>query len=176
MRREFARVAEAFDARGKRLGERTPSTARAASTSNAVPADLQQFYSQKPTWGSCTSDSSGPGWTCAKITVPLDYSDPSKGTTYIMATRKAATGPADQRIGSLLLNPGGPGGAGIAYAQDPSVVTKNVAAHYDLIGFDPRGVGQSDPIRCLSDDTAGDGRVRLGRTRCPAPTPRSRRS
>ncbi|WP_194916266.1 alpha/beta fold hydrolase, partial [Catenulispora rubra] len=126
----------------------------ALSNADAVPADLQQFYDQKPSWASCTTDSSGPGWTCAKVTVPLDYSDPSKGTTYIMATRKAATGPAGQRVGSLLLNPGGPGGAGIAYAQDPSVVTKNVAAHYDIVGFDPRGVGQSDPVRCLSDDTA----------------------
>lgn len=130
------------------------SSAAVASTSAAVPADLQQFYSQKPNWASCSTDSSGPGWTCAKITVPLDYSNPSKGTTYIMATRKAATGPAGQRVGALLLNPGGPGGAGIAYAQDPSVVTKNVAARYDLVGFDPRGVGQSDPIRCLSNDTA----------------------
>jgi pimeloyl-ACP methyl ester carboxylesterase len=126
----------------------------ALSNAEAVPAGLQQFYDQKPNWASCTTDSSGPGWTCAKITVPLDYSDPSKGTTYIMATRKAATGPANQRVGSLLLNPGGPGGAGIAYAQDPSVVTKNVAAHYDMVGFDPRGVGQSDPVHCLSDDTA----------------------
>ena len=130
------------------------TNAPAASITDAVPADLQPFYSQKPNWTSCTTDSSGPGWTCAKITVPLDYSDPSKGTTYIMATRKAATGPANQRVGSLLLNPGGPGGAGIAYAQDPSVVTKNVAARYDIVGFDPRGVGQSDPVRCLSDDTA----------------------
>ncbi|WP_370380022.1 alpha/beta hydrolase [Catenulispora sp. GAS73] len=126
----------------------------ALANADMVPADLQQFYDQKPTWAPCATDSSLPGWTCAKITVPLDYSDPSKGTTYIMATRKAATGPAGQRVGSLLLNPGGPGGAGIAYAQDPNVVTKNVAAHYDIVGFDPRGVGQSDPVRCLSDDTA----------------------
>ena len=126
----------------------------ALANADAVPADLQRFYDQKPNWTSCTTDSSGPGWTCAKVTVPLDYADPSKGTTYIMATRKAATGPAAQRVGSLLLNPGGPGGAGIAYAQDPSVVTKDVAARYDIVGFDPRGVGQSDPVRCLSDDTA----------------------
>ena len=124
------------------------------AATDAVPANLRQFYGQKAGWAACDTDSSGPGWSCAKITVPLDYSDPGKGTTYIMATRKAATGPADQRIGSLLLNPGGPGGAGIAYAQDPSVVTKNVAAHYDIVGFDPRGVGQSDPVHCLSDDTA----------------------
>jgi pimeloyl-ACP methyl ester carboxylesterase len=123
------------------------------SSAQDVPAALEQFYNQKPNWTSCATGSSGSGWSCAKVTVPLDYSDPSKGTTYIMVTRKAATGPADQRVGALMLNPGGPGGAGIAYAQDPSVVTKNVAAHYDIVGFDPRGVGQSDPVRCLSDDT-----------------------
>ena len=125
----------------------------ASPTADAVPPGLQQFYDQKPNWTSCTTQSSGPGWVCAKFTVPLDYSDPAKGTTYVMVTRRSATGPAGQRVGALMLNPGGPGGAGIAYAQDPSVVTKNVAARYDLVGFDPRGVGQSDPVRCLSDNT-----------------------
>jgi len=126
---------------------------RSETTGDTVPADLQSFYAQQPTWTSCVTPTSGPGWTCAKINVPLDYSDPSKGSTYIMATRHPATGPANQRVGSLLLNPGGPGGAGIAYAQDPTVVTKNVAAHYDIVGFDPRGVGESDPVRCLTNDT-----------------------
>src|SRR5438309_2159989 len=86
--------------------------------------------------------------------VPPVNPSPTVRRALAMAARKAATGPAGQRVGSLLVNPGGPGGAGIAYAQDPSVVTKNVAARYDLVGFDPRGVGQSDPIRCLSNDTA----------------------
>lgn len=134
-------------------GSSTGSAAPAGVTSNAVPADLTRFYEQKPTWTPCVTDSSGLGWTCAKIEVPLDYADPAKGSTYVMTTRRAATGPAGQRLGSLLLNPGGPGGAGIEYAQDPTVVSKNVAAHYDLVGFDPRGVGRSDPVRCLSDDT-----------------------
>ncbi|MBW8806937.1 MAG: alpha/beta fold hydrolase, partial [Catenulisporales bacterium] len=131
---------------------RESSSGSAASVTDAIPANLQKFYTQKPSWKPCTTDSSGPGWTCAKIEVPLDYSDPAKGSTYVMTTRRPATGPAGERVGSLLLNPGGPGGAGIAYAQDSTVITKNVAARYDIVGFDPRGVGQSDPVRCLSDD------------------------
>jgi pimeloyl-ACP methyl ester carboxylesterase len=137
-------------------GSSSPGATSTATSGSvpAIPDNLKSFYTQKPTWNGCVSESSGPGWTCAKIAVPLDYSDPGKGSTYIMATRKAATGSAGQRLGSLLLNPGGPGGAGIAYAQDPSVVTKAVSARYDIVGFDPRGVGQSDPVRCLSDNTA----------------------
>ena len=144
-------------AAAKRLASGGSGTAPASSgsaTGTAIPANLKPFYEQKVTWSDCVTKTSGPGWRCAKITVPLDYADPAKGSTYIVATRKAATGPAAERIGSLLLNPGGPGGAGIAYAQDPGVVTKQVAARYDIVGFDPRGVGQSDPVRCLSDDTA----------------------
>ncbi|GAA1989506.1 alpha/beta hydrolase [Catenulispora subtropica] len=133
-------------------GSSTGSAASARAAGDAIPADLKRFYDQKPNWKPCVTDTSGPGWTCAKVDVPLDYSDPAKGSTYVMVTRRAATGPANQRVGSLLLNPGGPGGAGIEYAQDPEVVTKNISAHYDLVGFDPRGVGQSDPVRCLSDD------------------------
>jgi pimeloyl-ACP methyl ester carboxylesterase len=135
-------------------GSSSSSSPSSTAAGAAIPENLKPFYTQKVTWSGCATESSGPGWTCAKINVPLDYSDPSKGTTYIMATRKAASGPATQRIGSLLLNPGGPGGAGIAYAQDPEVVTDAVRKQYDIVGFDPRGVGQSDPIRCLSDDTA----------------------
>ena len=131
----------------------SPSLAGARSASAAaVPAALKHYYTQNPTWAGCSTEGSGPGWTCAKIVVPLDYSDPAKGDTFIEATRHAATGPGP-RLGSLVLNPGGPGGAGIGYAQDPSVVTKAVAAQYDIVGFDPRGVGQSDRVVCLSNDT-----------------------
>jgi pimeloyl-ACP methyl ester carboxylesterase len=126
----------------------------AADVTSGVPSELLKFYQQQVAWTDCSTQSSGPGWSCGKIEVPLDYSDVSKGTIHIAVTRKKATGDASQRLGSLLLNPGGPGGAGIGYAQDPSVVTKAVAARYDLVGFDPRGVGQSDSVRCLSDDTA----------------------
>jgi pimeloyl-ACP methyl ester carboxylesterase len=132
-----------------------PRTTKAsADVTQGVPAGLMKFYTQAVTWSNCSTSTSGSGWGCGTVEVPLDYSDLSKGTIHIAVTRKKATGDPSQRIGSLLLNPGGPGGAGIGYAQDPGVVTKAVAARYDLIGFDPRGVGQSDAVRCLSDDTA----------------------
>ena len=130
-----------------------PVLKTAVDVIGGVPAELVPYYTRKVNWTGCGTPSAGTGWSCAKVEVPLDYSDLTKGTIHIAVTRKRATEKA-HRLGSLLLNPGGPGGAGIGYAQDPGVVTAAVAARYDLIGFDPRGVGQSDAVRCLSDDTA----------------------
>ena len=83
--------------------------------------------------------------------VPIDYADPSQGTTAIALAKRAATG---QKRGTLFVNPGGPGRSGIHYLLEyfPEVPALN--AIYDIVGFDPRGVEQSDPLGCL--DTAGE--------------------
>ena len=82
--------------------------------------------------------------------VPIDYADPSQGTTAIALAKRAATG---QKRGTLFVNPGGPGRSGIQYLEYfPEVPALN--AIYDIVGFDPRGVGQSDPLGCL--DAAGE--------------------
>ena len=81
--------------------------------------------------------------------MPLDYAHPSAGTIDIYLNRKPATNPA-QRIGSLLLNPGGPGASGVQFARDGASEFANLNTRFDLVGFDPRGVGASSGITCLS--------------------------
>ncbi len=106
---------------------------------------LQRFYEQEVEWADCDD-----GRECADIWVPLDYADPDAEAITIKAQRVPASLP-DERRGSLLINPGGPGGSGIDYlgfiGLDPSVTSI-----YDVVGFDPRGVARSTPVECLSDE------------------------
>jgi pimeloyl-ACP methyl ester carboxylesterase len=95
----------------------------------------------------------GPGlerFDCATVAVPLDYDDPAGPTTTLALTRLPASDPA-RRIGTLFVNPGGPGGSGVDIVQQAAdvLVTAEVRARFDLLGFDPRGVGRSDPATCF---------------------------
>lgn len=94
-------------------------------------------------WANC-----GGGFECGTVPVPIDYTHPDAGKINIALIKKAATEPG-QRIGSLLVNPGGPGDSGITFLQDDISSFTNVNRYFDLIGFDPRGVGLSSPIRCF---------------------------
>ncbi|QNA73560.1 alpha/beta hydrolase [Streptomyces sp. So13.3] len=106
--------------------------------------DLTRFYAQRITWAECAAD----GMQCGSIVVPLDYATPSRGTADIALTRYPATGPGD-RIGSLSVNFGGPGVSGIDTLADRAGTDLAVLnTRYDLIGFDPRGVGRSVPVDC----------------------------
>ncbi len=138
---------------GVRLEKRGPA--------GAVPQGLERFYGQEIGWGGCSAyaDSTTtralyrdrPSLECARVEVPLDYAAPEGGTIRIGVLRRPATG---DRIGSLLLNPGGPGASGMEAAVSlvPQVLTSEIGARFDLVGFDPRGVGASEPrVRCLSD-------------------------
>lgn len=87
---------------------------------------------------------------CAKLKVPLDYADPARGTIDISVVRLKATGPGD-RIGSLILNFGGPGGSGVDTLAQSAGDYKNLGTRYDLVSFDPRGVGESAPVTCADD-------------------------
>jgi pimeloyl-ACP methyl ester carboxylesterase len=106
-------------------------------------------------WGSCsqflTDTSDVPTAQCTTVSVPVDYNKPGGARAKLAVIRVRATG---QRIGSLLVNPGGPGGsavdmvAGLASDLQNSDITRN----FDLVGFDPRGVGHSTPaVRCRTD-------------------------
>jgi pimeloyl-ACP methyl ester carboxylesterase len=112
------------------------------STGEEVDPDLERFYDQELTWTSL-----GSGSDSTDVTVPLDWSDPTGETITIAVARHKATKPS---MGSMLMNPGGPGGSGYDYVRDYAeyVVTSDVLANYDLIGFDPRGVGSSTPVVC----------------------------
>ena len=83
--------------------------------------------------------------------MPKDYADPAKGTLQLALLRLPATDRA-QRIGSLLINPGGPGGSGVDFVRDgASQFPSAIRARFDLVGFDPRGVNTSSPVRCVDN-------------------------
>ncbi|RLZ03011.1 aminopeptidase [Kocuria tytonicola] len=115
---------------------------------------LQRYYTQSPQWGQCERTSEEQefprGLECAGITVPVDYSDPGAGDTTVTIARLEATGSGSH--GALFLNPGGPGGSGVDMMASAEYFTsQQTRRNYDLVGFDPRGVGRSDGISCLTD-------------------------
>ncbi|MGW1285570.1 alpha/beta hydrolase [Streptomyces sp. NPDC002586] len=93
----------------------------------------------------------GGAWQCATMKAPLDWSRPKGDTIDIALIRAKASGPASRRIGSLVFNFGGPGGSGVttlpAFGEDYAALR----TRYDLVSFDPRGVGRSAPVKCESD-------------------------
>jgi pimeloyl-ACP methyl ester carboxylesterase len=109
------------------------------------PAALARFYHQQLQWTACQRL-----FQCATAQVPLSYSDPAGPTITLALARLPASDPA-QRIGSLLVNPGGPGGSGKQFVLAAATLfPAAIRARFDIVGFDPRGVGESTPIRCLS--------------------------
>jgi len=124
----------------------TPPSPQPGSTV-APKADLQSFYAQRPRWTGC-----GGSFECTTIDVPLDYAAPA-GTTLELALIRLPAKDRGARQGSLLINPGGPGVSGLEYARAArAAFTDEVRTVYDVVGFDPRGVGESSPVDCVSDD------------------------
>ncbi|WP_328789268.1 MULTISPECIES: alpha/beta hydrolase [unclassified Streptomyces] len=138
----------------------TPMTAPTPAPTSSAPTGgddpLARFHAQRVRWGACPEKPVPAEMRCAVVEVPLDYAAPGKGTVKLALGRLPATDP-DRRIGSLLINFGGPGAPGLAgLAADPKAFA-DLGERYDLIGFDPRGVGHSDPVSCGgARDTAGD--------------------
>lgn len=107
-----------------------------------TPEALTEFYQQQVEWEDCEGK-----FECATYEVPLDYDEPDGETLDIAVKRLSASGDS---TGSLVVNPGGPGGSGLQYVTMASdIVTEGVRERFDLVGFDPRGVGESSPVRCL---------------------------
>lgn len=119
-----------------------------ASPAGAAEGDLAlaSFYAQQADWKSCPDRSARV--QCATIQVPMDYSDPAGRTLDLALLRVPATGTAR---GSLVVNPGGPGAGGLDFAEYVvTVMDPQVRANFDIVGFDPRGVGESAPVTCLT--------------------------
>ncbi|MFD3872345.1 alpha/beta hydrolase [Streptomyces sp. NPDC058623] len=109
-------------------------------------------------WGECDAPTAlqgggptpGKDWQCATLDVPLDYADPGGETIPIALIRAKARDPKN-RIGSLVFNFGGPGGSGIATLPGAAKEFDALRDRYDLVSFDPRGVGASAPVKCETD-------------------------
>jgi pimeloyl-ACP methyl ester carboxylesterase len=104
---------------------------------------------QRINWAECVGRSEV---ECATLSVPVDHSDPSGGTLDLALIRTPATG---DRLGSLVLNTGGPGNALVDSRYFP-VVSPTVQEHYDVVGFDPRGTGRSRRLECLDGAERAD--------------------
>ncbi len=128
-----------------------PSVPASAATSTAVPATATPAPTLAPatpvSWSDC-----GGGFQCGIVDVPRDYADPTGPTVRLALIRLPASDPA-HRIGSLLVNPGGPGESGVDFVRQgaSTLFPRTLLARFDIVGFDPRGVGASTPIRCVDN-------------------------
>ena len=116
-----------------------------ASTTTQAPTTTTTVLLPPPVpidWERC-----GGGFECGRVVVPVDYADPAGPTLELAVIRRPAGDPAN-RIGSLVINPGGPGSSGVRRVRRGFVVSPEVAERFDVVGFDPRGVGESTPITC----------------------------
>lgn len=126
---------------GAPTGAATPT---GGVTDPAQDPALATFYGQKLDWSGC-----GGGVQCGWLTVPVDWAQPAGETLRLRVGRVKAGG---DRIGSLVFNPGGPGVGAVQYLKFADRLWRRpIRQAYDLVTFDPRGVGESDPVRCLPD-------------------------
>ncbi|MFH9250003.1 alpha/beta hydrolase [Streptomyces lydicus] len=133
-------------------------------TPAAVAADdphLTRFYQQRLVWEPCPQNMQAgtqspdvtqpPGHEerleCARMEVPRDYSDPGNRTMLVQLIRLRATGPG-KRLGSLVINPGGPGASGVNYLIASGSAFARLGQQYDIVSFDPRGTGHTEPVSC----------------------------
>lgn len=123
-----------------------PTTTPAPGAQDAPRPALARFYEQGLDWQACGDQE------CTRLTVPLDYAEPGGETIEIAVLRVPAQDP-DARIGSLVVNPGGPGAPGTTYAAQAGLAFGDrLLERYDLVGFDPRGTGFSAAVDCVSDE------------------------
>ncbi|MGW4549431.1 alpha/beta hydrolase [Streptomyces violaceorubidus] len=140
---------------------------------------LSRLREQSPAWRDCPAPApvqgggeapgalpDGTRWQCATLRTPLDWNDPSGAAMDLALIRARTSGDPDDRIGSLLFNFGGPGGSGVATLPGLAPDYEKLRTRYDLVSFDPRGVGNSHGVRCPDaglpdedeiDDTPDDG-------------------
>ncbi|MBO0729021.1 MAG: alpha/beta fold hydrolase [Acidimicrobiaceae bacterium] len=142
----FALVAAACGASSK--PHASGATRPTAASNRTGPGSSAATPVAKISWHSCSSSALS-GLQCATLQVPLNPADPTGPTIGLALDRKAATG---SKIGSLLVNPGGPGASGVdtlpgLYEE----LSPDLRQHFDVVGFDPPGVGHSDGVTCLDN-------------------------
>lgn len=133
-----------------------------AAVARGAEPDLSRFYRQHVKWAACEGEDAPKDLQCGKVTVPLDYARPKGGTLDLALARYRATGKPQ---GSVVLNFGGPGGSGVSELAVGGKDFMELTDGYDVVSFDPRGVGRSSPVSCgegfddLADATDGNGEV-----------------
>lgn len=144
------------------------------------PPELAQYYNQQLDWAGCEPYAmtagdrkpyANPKIQCARMTVPLDYAHADGTTITIAVVRQRSSG---ERIGSVVFNPGGPGASGVSIVAQLAQfdVDPTLAARFDFVGFDPRGVGASEPrIACQSDQMQDKNRAENWPGFMPSTTP-----
>ena len=136
-------VSKRSDSGSSSAAEPAPPPPAPSGSLPASPAGLERYYDQTLAWRSCGDNE------CTRLQVPLDYADPAGRSISIAVVRVPASDRAN-RIGQLVVNPGGPGGSGIDYAEGGrNTFGAALTRVYDIVGFDPRGVGKSTPVQCL---------------------------
>jgi len=140
-----------------------PSAATTAVPSSAAPATTAAPSTAPPSTAAPSTTGPGtgtgidwepcePGFECAKVPVPLDWSDPTGEQIELAVIRYPATKP-DQRIGSMFVNPGGPGDTGVGSVLDSSSeLSESGDGRFDIVSWDPRGTHGSSPMHCFDDD------------------------
>ncbi|WP_394770194.1 alpha/beta hydrolase [Lacisediminihabitans sp.] len=123
-----------------------PPSTRSTPTGETVAADLEPFYSQVLKWKGCE----GGEFQCTTAKAPMDWKNPATKSISLALIRKTASGTAR---GSLLVNPGGPGGSGYDFVRDSVsyAVDDTLQKNFDIVGFDPRGVNKSSAVSCYDD-------------------------
>ncbi|WP_139980198.1 alpha/beta hydrolase [Nocardioides litoris] len=117
------------------------------SVAGPVPEGLEEYYGQQLDWSDC-----GGGTECATLTVPVDYEAPGDGDPLKLKLQRVPAADQAGRVGSVVVNPGGPGAPGTTMAENSSGYFRpQLLERVDIVAFDPRGTGASDPVDCLSD-------------------------
>ncbi|MCC3283137.1 alpha/beta hydrolase [Arthrobacter caoxuetaonis] len=131
---------------GESAGPERGTQSAAPEVIGDVPAELESYYMQEVVWDSCEDS-----YLCASIEVPLDYSNPGDNSIELEVILSEAGGTAE---GTILVNPGGPGGSGYDTVLESleGVTTSRLRDDFNILGFDPRGVGRSTPVDCLTDE------------------------
>nr|WP_240779965.1 alpha/beta fold hydrolase [Nonomuraea zeae] len=113
----------------------------------AVPAAGTTAPPEAVAWTPCPED---PAVECGTVSVPIDWTERDGDAVQVALARRKATRPED-RIGSLVINPGGPGGSGVDAVLSGGQFSTELTSRFDIVGFDPRGVGRSHPVVCSSE-------------------------
>lgn len=129
------------------IPDEAPPGATAPPVTDGVPTDLLPYYGQALSWEPCAT-----AMECTTVTAPLDWENPGGQDIELAVIRQPAI--SGEPTGSLLVNPGGPGSSGVDLVRDSAdyAAGEDLQEAFDLVGFDPRGVGQSTAVRCYDAD------------------------